>query len=92
MSTNGQSDDEAPSDAGAIEDPADVGMVNEVRSAAKQAPASDRINIDEPAERRYWANMFNVSEEKLKQAVEAVGPQAQSLRKYLGSVEPDSAQ
>jgi len=42
-----------------------------------------RINVNEDYEVRYWAGKFNVSAEKLKQAVEKVGVSAQAVEEYL---------
>jgi len=42
-----------------------------------------RLNLDEPWERRYWAEFFGVTEMALSEAAEAVGSQAESLRKHF---------
>lgn len=46
-------------------------------------PDSRRINIDQEYEVRYWASELNVSPEKLRDAVKAVGTSAEAVRKYL---------
>lgn len=43
----------------------------------------DRINVDEPYELRDWAKHFHVSEEKIKEAVKAVGPMVKDVQKHL---------
>jgi hypothetical protein len=43
-----------------------------------------RIDINDPYEVRNWCNIFNVSEEKLRQAVRAVGDSSEAVRRYLG--------
>lgn len=42
-----------------------------------------RINVNEDYELRDWANKFNVTPEKLKDAVAAVGTSADAVEKYL---------
>jgi len=42
-----------------------------------------RIDISEDYEVRDWSEKFNVSKEKLKEAVEAVGTYADEVEKYL---------
>ncbi len=42
-----------------------------------------RIDINEDYELRDWSDKFNVSKEKLKEAVEAVGTYADDVEKYL---------
>jgi len=42
-----------------------------------------RLNLDEPWERRYWAEFFGVTEMALSEAAAAVGSQAESLRKHF---------
>ena len=43
-----------------------------------------RIDINDPYEVRNWCAIFGVSEDKLKQAVRAVGDSSKSVREYLG--------
>ncbi|MBN9409368.1 MAG: DUF3606 domain-containing protein [Burkholderiales bacterium] len=47
---------------------------------------SDRkfISLEQDYERRDWAKSFGVSEERLTQAVQAVGNSADAVREYLG--------
>jgi len=47
-------------------------------------PDNDLISIKETWELRDWAKKFGVTEEKLKQAVQAVGHSAKKVREYLG--------
>lgn len=42
------------------------------------------ININQIYDLRDWAIYFSVSKEKLKEAVEAVGPKVEDVRQYLG--------
>ena len=42
-----------------------------------------KVNLTEDWERRYWAKTFEVTEEELKEAVAAVGPQVDSLRTHF---------
>jgi len=44
----------------------------------------DRINVNQDYEVRDWAKKFGVSEEALRQAVQAVGDRAESVRQHLG--------
>ena len=43
-----------------------------------------RINVNEDYELRDWAKRLEVSPEKLKEAVNKVGPMADDVRKELG--------
>lgn len=43
-----------------------------------------RINVNEVHEVRYWTEALGVSEEKLREAVAAVGVSADAVRQYLG--------
>jgi hypothetical protein len=45
---------------------------------------SDRIDLDDDQDRRHWAGKFVVSEHRLREAVEAVGPVAADVAKALG--------
>jgi hypothetical protein len=42
-----------------------------------------RINVNQDYELRDWAKRFNVTPERLKQAVEAVGDRADKVQQYL---------
>lgn len=42
-----------------------------------------RINVNEPYELRDWAKSLNVTPEKIKEAVGAVGDSAEKVRQYL---------
>jgi hypothetical protein len=41
------------------------------------------INIHEPSELRDWAIYFSVSREKIEEAVLAVGPMVEDVKRYL---------
>lgn len=43
-----------------------------------------RINMNEPWDVRYWAKELGVTEEKLTEAIDAIGVQVEAVRKYLG--------
>ena len=43
-----------------------------------------RINLEEDCEVRYWARAFNIPEERLRDAVGAVGCSVYRVREYLG--------
>ena len=43
-----------------------------------------RINVNEDHEVRYWTQDLGVSEEKLHEAVAAVGVSADAVRQHLG--------
>ena len=43
-----------------------------------------RINTSQEHEVRYWTQALGVSEEELKQAVQAVGNSADKVREHLG--------
>ena len=47
------------------------------------SPDSDRINVNEDYELRYWSDKFNVSPRELKNAVLAVGTSARKVEEYL---------
>ncbi|WP_447988277.1 DUF3606 domain-containing protein [Achromobacter spanius] len=42
-----------------------------------------RINVNEDHELRYWTKELGVSEERLKEAVKAVGVSVESVREHL---------
>ena len=51
---------------------------------SKTGKADDsRINVNESYELQYWSKKFNVSEERLREAVKAVGPLVSDVEKYL---------
>lgn len=43
-----------------------------------------RVNINEVHDVRYWTHALGVSEEKLREAVAAVGVSAEAVRRHLG--------
>lgn len=43
-----------------------------------------RINVNESWDVRYWAKELGVTEDKLTEAIDAVGVQVDAVRKYLG--------
>lgn len=43
-----------------------------------------KINVNETWELEYWTKKFNVSAEKLKTAVKAVGPSVAKVKVHLG--------
>lgn len=43
-----------------------------------------RINLGEEHEVRYWTKALGVSEQKLREAVSAVGVSAEAVRRHLG--------
>jgi hypothetical protein len=47
------------------------------------SPDSKLINISEDYEVEYWSKKFNVSSDKLKSAVKAVGNSAEKVEEYL---------
>ena len=49
------------------------------------APDRDRISLSEDYEVRDWAESFGVSEDRLREAVQAVGNSAEKVREYLKS-------
>lgn len=50
---------------------------------SKVGQDSDLVNIHESYTARNWARTFGCSLEVLKEAVNAVGPSADSVRRYL---------
>ena len=44
-----------------------------------------RINVNEEHEVRYWTKALGVSEQKLREAVAAVGVSAEAVRRHLGA-------
>jgi hypothetical protein len=50
----------------------------------RRGPAdASRINLNEDYERRYWAEAFGVSEQRLREAVQTVGASAEAVRQFL---------
>lgn len=47
-------------------------------------PDRDRINVNEPYEVKYWCSQFGVTEQRLREAVKAVGPMVADVKRYLG--------
>lgn len=47
------------------------------------SPDRDRISLSEDYEVRDWTKSLGVSEERLREAVEAVGNSADKVREYL---------
>ena len=48
----------------------------------------ERINIHEDYELRDWSKSLGVTQEKLKEAVQAVGDRADKVREYLSQEKP----
>jgi hypothetical protein len=48
------------------------------------AQDSDRIDINEAQQLRYWIETFDVSEARLRIAVAAAGVEVEDVRTYLG--------
>jgi len=44
-----------------------------------------RINVNESYELQYWSEKLNVSKERLKEAVAAVGTTVEAVKEYLKS-------
>ena len=47
-------------------------------------PDRDRIKVEEEYELRYWSEKFEVTPERLKQAVETSGPMVKDIATLLG--------
>jgi hypothetical protein len=43
-----------------------------------------KVNVNESWELDYWSKKFDVTKERLKEAVKAVGNSASAVQKYLG--------
>lgn len=43
-----------------------------------------RINVNQVHEVTYWTKTLEVTEAKLREAVDAVGPMVKDVKKYLG--------
>ena len=51
---------------------------------SKTGKADDsQINVNEAYELQYWSEKFNVSKDRLKEAVQEVGTSVEAVRKYL---------
>jgi len=51
---------------------------------SKTGKADDsRINVNEAYELQYWSEKLNVSKDRLREAVQAVGTAVEAVRKYL---------
>ena len=48
----------------------------------KDLPEGEKVDLDR-WERSYWARRFGVTDEELRQAIVAVGPLAEDVRKHL---------
>lgn len=48
------------------------------------SPDRDRINVDGDYEVRYWTEALEVTPDQLRDAVAAVGPTAEAVRRHLG--------
>jgi hypothetical protein len=44
---------------------------------------ASKVNVNEDYELRYWTNRFNISEERLREAVKEVGPSVSAIEEYL---------
>ncbi|MFK3648602.1 DUF3606 domain-containing protein [Lysobacter enzymogenes] len=42
-----------------------------------------RISLEQTHELRYWSERFGVGEQRLREAVAAVGPSAEAVERYL---------
>ncbi len=62
--------------------PQESGVPDELMS--RQPEDREMINIDEIHDLRDWAIYFSVSKEKLKEAVGAVGPRVEDVKRHLG--------
>jgi len=51
---------------------------------------SRRIDLTRETDVAYWCQIFNVSIEELREAVQHAGPQADEVRRYLASHPPAS--
>lgn len=53
-----------------------------------QGQDRQRINVNQDYELRDWSKSLNVTPERLKEAVAAVGDRAEKVREYLGQDKP----
>ncbi|MDB5752008.1 MAG: hypothetical protein JWP65_2429 [Ramlibacter sp.] len=61
-------------------------MSDDKRQAQGQDPK--RINIHQDYELRDWSKSLNITPQRLKEAVAAVGDRADKVREYLGQDKP----
>jgi len=47
-------------------------------------PDRSLINLHEPYEVQYWTRTLGITEQQLRQAVQAVGPSVSAVRRHLG--------
>jgi Protein of unknown function (DUF3606) len=60
---------------------------NPCRRGSKKGPADrSRISLLEPHEVQYWADRFNVSKERLSEAVHNVGHSAAAVERELSAL------
>lgn len=57
-------------------------MTDDLKNTGKQDDI--RINVNQDHEVAYWTKALNVSADKLKAAVKAVGPLVKDVKKHLG--------
>jgi hypothetical protein len=50
----------------------------------KRPQDANKVNIQEAWELAYWSKHFNVTPERLKEAVKAVGVLVSDVKRYLG--------
>ena len=50
----------------------------------KWAPNTNRINVNDQEQVKYWTEQFKVSREQLIRAVKEVGPSVNKVSEYLG--------
>jgi hypothetical protein len=55
-------------------------MTTKVKNAPKNP---DTININDELELEWWADHFGINKDKIKHAVNMVGPSVESVRRYL---------
>ena len=49
------------------------------------SPDRDRISLSQEHEVQYWTKALGVSADELRQAVQAVGPTAEAVRRHLAT-------
>jgi hypothetical protein len=59
-----------------------VAMAGELSDRKPEDPS--RINVHEEWELTYWVKLLGTSEQDLRSAVKAVGPQSDAVRQHLG--------
>jgi len=57
-------------------------MAGELSDRKPEDPS--RINVHEEWELTYWVKLLGTSEQDLRSAVKAVGPQSDAVRQHLG--------